>query len=44
MLGGEVGGLINARLELSPQCAPAGDVIAEHEQEPEVQCGPHPVA
>lgn len=44
MLGREVGGLIDARLELGPQCAPAGNVIAEHEQEPEVQRGPHPVA
>ena len=42
MLGGQLGGLINARLELRAQGAPAGHVIAQHQQQPEVQGWAHP--
>ena len=42
MLGGQLGGLIDARLELRAQGAPAGHVIAQHQQQPEVQSWAHP--
>ena len=42
MLGGQLGGLINARLELCAQSAPTGHVIAQHQQQPEVQGWAHP--
>ena len=42
MLGGQLGGLINARLELCAESAPAGHVIAQHQQQPEVQGWAHP--
>ena len=41
MLGGQLGGLVNPRLEFCAQSAPAGHVIAQHQQQPEVQGWAH---
>ena len=44
VLGGQLGCLIDARLKLRSQSAPARNVIAEHQQEPQVQSRAHPAA